>query len=288
MSRRDRRPALRRVRLDRPAPPPERRRSSSSAPPRPRPSIRERARAIVEAVRTAATPRSGTRTAASAAACASADGAPAPLSHRPRRAARCPRPTAARPARGLETMATNIERFHAVQVPPAEQWVEVEPGIEVGRVWRGLDRVAAYVPGGTRRLPVVAADERHPGAPRGRARASSSPARPGATGRSPLPCSAQRASMEVEEFCGHGRRPGHRRPSPTAPSRSSPVDKIVGPGQRLGHGGQARGARSRAPSTCPPARPRSWSSPTTRPIPSTSRPTCSARPSTGPTPLPCW
>ncbi len=54
---------------------------------------------------------------------------------------------------GLERMATNIERFHAIQVPPAEQWVEVEPGIRVGRAWRGLDRVAAYVPGGTAAYP---------------------------------------------------------------------------------------------------------------------------------------
>jgi histidinol dehydrogenase len=50
-------------------------------------------------------------------------------------------------------MAANIERFHQVQVPPAAQWVTVEPGIEVGRVWRGLDRVAAYVPGGTAAYP---------------------------------------------------------------------------------------------------------------------------------------
>ena len=54
---------------------------------------------------------------------------------------------------GLERMATNIERFHAIQVPPAEQWVEVEPGINVGRAWRGLERVAAYVPGGTAAYP---------------------------------------------------------------------------------------------------------------------------------------
>jgi histidinol dehydrogenase len=55
--------------------------------------------------------------------------------------------------RGLDEMARNIERFHSVQVPPAEQWVEVRPGIDVGRVWRGLDRVAAYVPGGSAPLP---------------------------------------------------------------------------------------------------------------------------------------
>jgi histidinol dehydrogenase len=54
---------------------------------------------------------------------------------------------------GLEQMAANIEAFHAAQVPPAEQWVETQPGVNVGRVWRGLDRVAAYVPGGTAAYP---------------------------------------------------------------------------------------------------------------------------------------
>ncbi len=54
---------------------------------------------------------------------------------------------------GLEQMARNIEAFHAIEVPLAAQWVETEPGVEVGRVWRGLDRVAAYVPGGTAAYP---------------------------------------------------------------------------------------------------------------------------------------
>jgi histidinol dehydrogenase len=54
---------------------------------------------------------------------------------------------------GLEAMAANIERFHALQVPPPEQWIEVVPGVRVGRVWRGLDRVACYVPGGSAPLP---------------------------------------------------------------------------------------------------------------------------------------
>lgn len=55
--------------------------------------------------------------------------------------------------RGLEVMAANIERFHAVQVPAPEQWVDVAPGIRVGRVWRGLERVGCYVPGGSAPLP---------------------------------------------------------------------------------------------------------------------------------------
>ena len=53
----------------------------------------------------------------------------------------------------LRHMADNIERFHRVQVPEAEQWVDVAPGVRVGRVWRPLDRVAAYVPGGTAAYP---------------------------------------------------------------------------------------------------------------------------------------
>jgi histidinol dehydrogenase len=53
----------------------------------------------------------------------------------------------------LERMARNLERFHAIQRPSAEQWVQVEPGVRVGRVWRPLDRVAAYVPGGSAAYP---------------------------------------------------------------------------------------------------------------------------------------
>ena len=79
-------------------------------------------------------------------------GAPAlGVSPRELRAARDRLPRELRAA--LEHMATNIERFHTVEVPPAEQWVTVEPGIEVGRVWRGIARVAAYVPGGTAAYP---------------------------------------------------------------------------------------------------------------------------------------
>lgn len=55
--------------------------------------------------------------------------------------------------KGLEHMARNIERFHAIQVPEAEQWVDVSVGIRVGRAWRPLRRVAAYVPGGGAAYP---------------------------------------------------------------------------------------------------------------------------------------
>jgi histidinol dehydrogenase len=53
----------------------------------------------------------------------------------------------------LELMARNIETFHRVQVPAPAQWVDVSPGIRVGRVWRPLDRVGIYVPGGEAAYP---------------------------------------------------------------------------------------------------------------------------------------
>jgi histidinol dehydrogenase len=67
------------------------------------------------------------------------------------RAARDALPRALRA--GLERILANLTSFHAAQVPPAEQWVEVAPGIHVGRVWRPIDRVAAYVPGGEAAYP---------------------------------------------------------------------------------------------------------------------------------------
>jgi histidinol dehydrogenase len=116
------------------------------------PEIRGRARRIVEAV------RDGGDTALREANVRYGGGLTEPAGEpalgvpaRELRAARDVLPRELRSA--LEHMAANIERFHSVQVPPAEQWVTVEPGIEVGRVWRGLDRVAAYVPGGTAAYP---------------------------------------------------------------------------------------------------------------------------------------
>jgi histidinol dehydrogenase len=38
-------------------------------------------------------------------------------------------------------------------VDARETWVDVAPGIRIGRLWRGLDRVAAYVPGGEAAYP---------------------------------------------------------------------------------------------------------------------------------------
>ena len=53
----------------------------------------------------------------------------------------------------LLLMARNIAAFHGAQLPPAEQWVDVAPGIRVGRVWRPIDRIGVYVPGGEAAYP---------------------------------------------------------------------------------------------------------------------------------------
>jgi histidinol dehydrogenase len=53
----------------------------------------------------------------------------------------------------LLAMAGNIERFHDAQLGSRELWVDVLPGVRVGRLWRALDRVAAYVPGGEAAYP---------------------------------------------------------------------------------------------------------------------------------------
>ncbi|HKZ92787.1 MAG TPA: histidinol dehydrogenase [Candidatus Limnocylindrales bacterium] len=114
--------------------------------------IRARARGIVEAVRDGGD--AALREANARYGGGLREPADAPSLSVPRadlRAARDRLPGELRAA--LEHMAANIGRFHALQVPPAAQWVTVEPGIEVGRVWRGLDRVAAYVPGGTAAYP---------------------------------------------------------------------------------------------------------------------------------------
>ncbi|MFN8518393.1 MAG: histidinol dehydrogenase [Chloroflexota bacterium] len=117
------------------------------------PELRERVRAIVEQVRVGGD-------AALRDLNARYGGGLAPVGDEPARL-RVPRGEllAARDAlprelrRGLEAMAANIGRFHATQVPPGGQWVDVAPGIRIGRVWRGLDRVGCYVPGGSAPLP---------------------------------------------------------------------------------------------------------------------------------------
>ncbi len=53
----------------------------------------------------------------------------------------------------LLRMAAALERFHSTQLAVPETWVETVPGIRAGRVWRPLDRVGAYVPGGDAAYP---------------------------------------------------------------------------------------------------------------------------------------
>ncbi len=53
----------------------------------------------------------------------------------------------------LLLLVCNIETFHRAQVPSPALWVDVSPGIQVGRVWRPLDRVGVYVPGGEAAYP---------------------------------------------------------------------------------------------------------------------------------------
>ncbi|HEX5466111.1 MAG TPA: histidinol dehydrogenase [Candidatus Limnocylindrales bacterium] len=82
------------------------------------------------------------------------DGLPAALRIAPARLAEAAAALPADLRAGLERMAVNIERFHAAQLPdPRQRWVDIEPGIRVGRAWRPLERVAAYVPGGTAAYP---------------------------------------------------------------------------------------------------------------------------------------
>ncbi len=191
------------------------------------PELRERVRAIVESVA-----RGGDDALRHAngrfGGGLPADPGPAPLTldRAALRAACDALPTALRDA--LSHMARNIERFHAAQVPPTEQWVEVGPGIRVGRVWRPLDRVAAYVPGGTAAYPssllMSAIPARLAGvrefvvaSPAGRD-GTLSPALLGAAGL-----------MEVDEFVVTG---GAQAIAALAHGTESvrAVDKIVGPG----------------------------------------------------------
>ncbi len=117
------------------------------------PQLRERVRAIIDDVRAGGDDALREAGELFGGSLPPVDGAPSRLSIPAveLRDARDRLPRALR--HGLDEMARNIERFHALQVPAAEQWVDVRPGVLVGRVWRGLDRVAAYVPGGSAPLP---------------------------------------------------------------------------------------------------------------------------------------
>jgi histidinol dehydrogenase len=57
----------------------------------------------------------------------------------------------------LEKAIENIEAFHALQRPAGDMWLtEVSPGIRLGQKFTPLERVGAYVPGGTGSYPSTA------------------------------------------------------------------------------------------------------------------------------------
>jgi histidinol dehydrogenase len=129
---------------------------------------------------------------------------------------------------GLEQMARNIEAFHAIEVPPPAQWVTTEPGVEVGRVWRGLDRAAAYVPGGTAAYPSSLLMSAIPARLAGVGQfVVASPA--GAGGELSPALLGAAGLMEVDEFWVMG---GAQAVAALAYGTESirRVDKIVGPG----------------------------------------------------------
>jgi histidinol dehydrogenase len=129
---------------------------------------------------------------------------------------------------GLEQMARNIESFHAIEVPPPAQWVQTEPGVDVGRVWRGLDRAAAYVPGGTAAYPSSLLMSAIPARLAGVGRfVVASPA--GADGELSPALLGAAGLMEVDEFWVMG---GAQAVGALAYGTESigRVDKIVGPG----------------------------------------------------------
>jgi histidinol dehydrogenase len=192
------------------------------------PELRDRVRAIVEQVRSGGDEGLRELNARLGGGLLPSAGGPAPLriERRDLLQARDAMPRDLR--RALDQMALNIERFHAAQVPSPEQWVDVAPGIRVGRAWRALDRAAAYVPGGGAAYPssllmtaiparlagvgefVVASPAGHEG--------RLSPALLGAAGL-----------MDVDEFLVMG---GAQAIAALAYGTETigPVDKIVGPG----------------------------------------------------------
>ena len=191
------------------------------------PEVRDRAREIVAAVREGGDAELRRANARFGGGLTEPAGEPALRVPAERlRAARDGLPAALRA--GLERLAANIERFHAAHVPPPEQWVEVEPGIRVGRVWRGLDRVAAYVPGGTAAYPSSLLMSAIPARLAGvRDFVVASPAGPGGA-LSPALLGAA-GLMEVDELLVMG---GAQAVGALAYGTESirRVDKIVGPG----------------------------------------------------------
>ena len=218
-------------------------------------TVRDGARAIVEAVRTGGDAALREANARFGGGLTGGPDRPAPLrleqSELQKACARLPADLRA----ALDTMIANVRSFHRAQVPPAEQWVRVAPGVEVGRVWRPIHRVAAYVPGGAAAYPsslvMAAVPARLAGVPE---LVVASPA--DRDGRVSSAWRGPAGLLGVDEFLVMG---GAQAVAALAYGDrvDPPGGQDRGPGQRLGHGSQARGRRAGWASTCRPARPRS-------------------------------
>lgn len=191
--------------------------------------IRDGARAIIEAVRRggdAALREANARFGGGLAGDTAGRTAPLRLERRDLVAA-CDRlPADLRAA--LDVMIANVERFHRLQVPPPEQWVTVAAGVEVGRVWRPIRRVAAYVPGGAAAYPsslvMATVPARLAGVPD---LVVATPAGP--DGRVAAALAGAAGLLGIDEFLVMG---GAQAVAALAYGTESirPVDKIVGPG----------------------------------------------------------
>lgn len=198
--------------------------------------VRDGARAIVEAVRIggdAAVREANRRFGGALAPTTSTVGTageptPAPLRLEPRDLALARDRLPADLRAALETMIANVERFHRIQVPPAEQWVAVAPGVDVGRVWRPIERVGVYVPGGEAAYPsslvMAAVPARLAGV---RDLVVASPA--ARDGHVSAVLAGAAGLLGIEEFLVMG---GAQAVAAMAWGTASvrPVDKIVGPG----------------------------------------------------------
>lgn len=191
-------------------------------------TVREGARAIVEAVRTGGDAALREANVRFGGGLRSDPERPAPLclDQRELEKARDRLPPDLRAA--LDAMIANVGCFHRAQVPPAERWVTVAPGVEVGRVWRPIHRVAAYVPGGAAAYPsslvMAAVPARLAGVPE---LVVASPA--DRDGRVPAALAGTAGLLGVDDFLVMG---GAQAIAALAYGTESirPVDKIVGPG----------------------------------------------------------
>ena len=167
------------------------------------------------------------RSTSTASACAS----PRPRS--PRRS----RPATRATLDALELARDRIEAYHRRQLPQDDRFTDAL-GVELGWRWTAIEAVGLYVPGGTRRLSVLGADERRAG--EGRRRAARSPwwcragrrAQPAGAGGGAA-CRRRRDLPHRRRAGGRGARLRHRRPSRRSPRSSGPATPMSPPPSAL-------------------------------------------------------